>query len=633
MSLRQLDRIDEAIRLSTYHIAQSISISTSTSSSAVSSDKFRSHNGVNSSNCNPIGTNKNFCSEGEEVASGRNRQPHNHVGQVIFVCVKYGSKYGPEYVNNLYASLRRGTESYYEKDGCRSCRFRLVCYTDDQTGISEDVEVHLIPVCAASVFAAVSVSADRGRESSELNSDSHESLNNQCQAHVSTNHNTDSTTHDWVARKTVAEEEFLAKSMSKWKGWWIKTYLFYAVNTLKFSQTGLPSPRSSSVPYDNHDPHTNHEGEIGNRMTAESVNCINSNSCESAMEGDSSGEDEKYEGVEEGGGRTVRPWICYMDLDTVIKGSLDFIFLILDPYYRPTRHAVTGVDIKEHIEIKAQKGLKFYTLGARYFASEGRPCGINSSIMIWQADTLGVKASCCVSDIIESNNAMSSMKNTSTSQDTALDRTTPVSTSSSTADIPVQADSRTEIQWTHGTDGLSSLFTYLIDNYDDVTSCVYKFDHYLEMMILGPASSPLTKQGALLPSTDNLKCDRDQESGSCSSSSGDPGSIPSSLRVEVIYLQELTEAAGMIVDFSSLLPSKCNDCPVSSSPSPASLFHTLMDSTEHRDDTPTELKYGDTRLNQKEFSDASIICFPLTPKPHQVALQEPWMRDLWEGRW
>ena len=33
---------------------------------------------------------------------------------VIFVCVKYGVKYGPEYVNNLYHQLKKGSSAYYK---------------------------------------------------------------------------------------------------------------------------------------------------------------------------------------------------------------------------------------------------------------------------------------------------------------------------------------------------------------------------------------------------------------------------------------------------------------------------------------------------------------------------------------
>lgn len=47
------------------------------------------------------------------------------------VCVKMGPKYGPEYVNNLYAAVRRHT----------TLPFRFVCVTDDPTGLDDVVVV------------------------------------------------------------------------------------------------------------------------------------------------------------------------------------------------------------------------------------------------------------------------------------------------------------------------------------------------------------------------------------------------------------------------------------------------------------------------------------------------------------
>ena len=48
-----------------------------------------------------------------------------------FFTLKWGSKYGPEYVNRLYGSLVR----HYNKP------FTLTCYTDDHNGIREEVEI------------------------------------------------------------------------------------------------------------------------------------------------------------------------------------------------------------------------------------------------------------------------------------------------------------------------------------------------------------------------------------------------------------------------------------------------------------------------------------------------------------
>jgi hypothetical protein len=51
------------------------------------------------------------------------------------LCMKWGTKYGPEYVNRLYAMVRRHL----------SGDFRFVCLTDDNTGIRSEVQCLPIP--------------------------------------------------------------------------------------------------------------------------------------------------------------------------------------------------------------------------------------------------------------------------------------------------------------------------------------------------------------------------------------------------------------------------------------------------------------------------------------------------------
>jgi hypothetical protein len=46
------------------------------------------------------------------------------------ICMKWGTKYGPEYVNRLYAMVRRHL----------SGDFHLVCLTDDTAGIRSEVQ-------------------------------------------------------------------------------------------------------------------------------------------------------------------------------------------------------------------------------------------------------------------------------------------------------------------------------------------------------------------------------------------------------------------------------------------------------------------------------------------------------------
>ena len=45
------------------------------------------------------------------------------------ICMKWGTKYGPEYVNRLYAMVRRHLTG----------DFNMVCLTDDAKGIRSEV--------------------------------------------------------------------------------------------------------------------------------------------------------------------------------------------------------------------------------------------------------------------------------------------------------------------------------------------------------------------------------------------------------------------------------------------------------------------------------------------------------------
>lgn len=56
-------------------------------------------------------------------------------GQRHILCMKWGTKYGPEYVNRLYAMVRRHL----------SGDFRFICLTDDGTGIRPEVQCLPIP--------------------------------------------------------------------------------------------------------------------------------------------------------------------------------------------------------------------------------------------------------------------------------------------------------------------------------------------------------------------------------------------------------------------------------------------------------------------------------------------------------
>jgi len=51
------------------------------------------------------------------------------------ICMKWGTRYGPEYVNRLLAGVLRHTKM----------PVRFICFTDDGTGLHPKVEVMPLP--------------------------------------------------------------------------------------------------------------------------------------------------------------------------------------------------------------------------------------------------------------------------------------------------------------------------------------------------------------------------------------------------------------------------------------------------------------------------------------------------------
>src|ERR1051325_539852 len=56
-------------------------------------------------------------------------------GMVNVICMKWGARYSPEYVNRLHHMVRRRLSRAH----------RFVCFTDDGTGIEPGVEVKPLP--------------------------------------------------------------------------------------------------------------------------------------------------------------------------------------------------------------------------------------------------------------------------------------------------------------------------------------------------------------------------------------------------------------------------------------------------------------------------------------------------------
>ena len=54
---------------------------------------------------------------------------------VNVITIKWGDRYGPHYVNRLYAGVQRNLNA----------AFRFVCFTDNPQGIRPEVEVYPLP--------------------------------------------------------------------------------------------------------------------------------------------------------------------------------------------------------------------------------------------------------------------------------------------------------------------------------------------------------------------------------------------------------------------------------------------------------------------------------------------------------
>ena len=67
---------------------------------------------------------------------------------ITFACVKWGTKYGPEYVNKLYAGVMRHLGNMWQP------KARFVCFTEDPSDLHPDIEVVPFPVPEATAGAS-----------------------------------------------------------------------------------------------------------------------------------------------------------------------------------------------------------------------------------------------------------------------------------------------------------------------------------------------------------------------------------------------------------------------------------------------------------------------------------------------
>ncbi len=57
------------------------------------------------------------------------------MSQKTVICMKWGTRYGPEFVNRLYGGVTRNITG----------PLRFICFTDDKTGLSQGIEVQPLP--------------------------------------------------------------------------------------------------------------------------------------------------------------------------------------------------------------------------------------------------------------------------------------------------------------------------------------------------------------------------------------------------------------------------------------------------------------------------------------------------------
>jgi Tetratricopeptide repeat len=203
------------------------------------------------------------------VTAERSSQQQQQQQQLTVVCLKWGTKYGPEYVNRLARGVARHLSTPHT----------FVCFTEDSTGIdSSAVRVHPLPAAAAAV---------------------------------------------------------------QLQGWWQKACLFSPEAAAVL--TGTVSSSSDS----------------GSSSSSSSSSSSDSSSSSSTANTDSSSSDatgNTNSGSSASSSSSSSARALYIDLDTVITGSLD--------------------------ELAAFSGA-FGTLGCAGLTNEGRACGYNSSVMLW----------------------------------------------------------------------------------------------------------------------------------------------------------------------------------------------------------------------------------------------------------
>jgi hypothetical protein len=153
------------------------------------------------------------------------------------------------------------------------------------------------------------------------------------------------------------------------------------------------------------------------------------------------------------------------------------------------------------------------------------------------------------------------------------------------------------------------LYQFLVAHYAGVTDVVYKFDHYLEMMLLAYEADEVSSVGnAQSPPTSVVDGEASEVAAVPSLvmvSGGDDSSFHRKAEEKFgRYLQDV--CPGRVVDYFAM----------------QDLLQIATSGVEG------------TASGDPESSDCStrpsIVCFPLKPKPHELR-HESWVREHWLG--
>ncbi len=357
-----------------------------------------------------------------EVGWYRNVLDKCHGKHITFVCVKWGRKYGPEYVNSLSRAIRArwcnthcktnpkanlNSKAECCNEQCVTPNYSFICFTEDASGIDSDIRCRPFP-------------ADDSR-------------------------------------------------IKMWSGWWLKCSLWAPTVEEELRQA---------------------------RLSAQSTTG----------------------GIDDQGG-----WVVYLDLDTVITGSMNIF------NWKSECHTSPATFDKHFMYLLSTDGM----------VNEHRSFGINSSVMIWY------------------NN-----KSRSTSKD--IEHYASASTSKKENNLDSE-------------ERFAFLYRYLIENYKDVLQCIYKFDHYLEMMLLHRSHDTKRMHG------ENEKICK--------------------------FIQN--EFPNTVADFLTLEPALCR--------------HSNRDADHPM--PARETSASQITSSALEAKGVALVCFPLLPKPLEVRDYCPWVAE------